>query len=725
MESQAIWHPQAPARVYLRKAFSLPTPVAAGRLECALQGWGFEVSLDGSIIGRGGGSGAAETPTWCRFEMSREFAAGRHELIVLADGGNGNPAHPAWFRCRGHIGTDLEIFSDASWHAAAATPEDRPLPGMLEVYDASGDPRFLSTDDEDAPWNEICTIDVDEATVIPEGKRATTETLAIRPSEIVSSDEVTLSEGLSFATEPGEMRASKCVHPDGLLGSDRGRTIVQTRSADRAVVIVIDFGRVLSGRPHLRLRTEARGGTIDLGFACDRSGVQTTARYICRSGGQEWTGLRLQRGRFLILRLSRFTVDVELERAELIADRIAVSSMGTLSEPEDLQTIWQTGQRSVDLCRHERYEVGPIQEPFDWTRAFAVALNDYYLTGDCSAGRGTLQSQVHVQPQRDVDESTLGLALFANAYHRYSGDTETIESVSAALRDLLDVPGNNSPTAPGLAWRAGCTQALVELFQTLGDQASAAVGEALIDAIGTDLETAWSERHGLYCDRGDGPEFSQWTNGLILYFGLTDPGRHGQMVSALRSDHVEAVTDYLQAFFVLGGMWRAGAETRALEFTRNRWGRIAGRDGSSWSDKVGVSQQHGLEVPGPESYLGSHLLGVRPASPGWQIMEVRPPAQLAGGARGRLVTGRGHVDVEWHRHKTTGGLTLKVAAEHAGETHFRLHRSGRFPSIELNGEAVWRNEKMIPNANTRLVMAEDDEITLVVHDAGPYEVRVE
>ena len=725
MESQAIWHPQAPARVYLRKAFTLPAPVAAGRLECALHGWGFEVSLDGHVIGRGVGSGAGEAPAWCRLEMSQELAVGRHELTVLADGGSGNAALPAWFRCRGHIGADLEIVSDASWQAAAAQTEDRLPPDMLEVHDASGDPRFLSTDDEDAPWNEICTIDVDEARVIPEGKRATTETLAIRPSEIVSSDEVTLSERLSFSTEPGEMRASKCVHPDGLLGSDRGRTIVQTRSADHAVVIVVDFGRVLSGRPHLRLRTEARGGTIDLGFACGRSGVQTTARYVCRSGGQEWTGLRLQRGRFLILRLSRFAVDVELERAELIADRIAVSSTGTLSEPEDLRTIWQTGQRSVDLCRHERYEVGPIQEPFDWTRAFAVALNDYYLTGDCSAGRGTLQAQLQVQPQRDVDESTLGLALFANAYHRYSGDTVTIESVSAVLRRLLEDPQENSHTVAGLAWRAGCVQALVGLFLRLGDRDSATLGETLIASIKANLETAWSEKEGLYSDVRGGQAFGQWTNGLILYFGLTDPGRHEQMVSALRPDHVEAVTDYLQAFFVLGGLWRAGAETRALEFTRNRWGRIAGRDGSSWSDKVGVSQQHGLEVPGPEYYLGSHVLGVRPASPGWQIMEVRPPAQLAGGARGRLVTGRGHVDVEWHRHKTTGGLTLKVAAERAGETHFRLRRSGRFPSIELNGEPVWRNEKMIPNANTRLVMAEDDEITLVVHDAGPYEVRVE
>jgi hypothetical protein len=722
MESKAIWHPQAPARVYLRRAVDLSSPMAAGWLECAISGFGFEVSLDGMVIGRGFGSGtAAGTPSWVRFNLPRELATGRHELIVLADGGSTNSTQPAWFRCRGEVGTEMEIVSDASW-GAVALAEASLAAGGLELHDAGDDPRFQSEGEDDYLWDEVCLLDVDEALVRPVNKTAATEIINIHPTGIVSFGEATPHESLSFFPEL-EMSICKCVHPDGLLGADKGRTIVQTRSRDRAVVIIVDFGRVVSGRPLLRLRSEARGGTIDLGYSCERSAVQTRARYVCRSGAQEWTGLRLQRGRFLILRLSDFAVEVELERVELLLSRTAVSTTGTLSEPEDLQQIWQTGQRSLGLCRHESYAVGPPEQPFEWNRAFALSLNDYYLTGDCRTARATLHSQMR------VDGSDSGSALFIDAYHSYSGDTEVVESAAPALQRLLEeAPREHSGTTADLAWRAGCLQALVRLFGMLGDTPGAANGERQIDSIKAMLEAAWSEEKGLYADVLDehGPSsFSQWTNGLILYFGLADTSRHEQVVGALRSADVEPVVDYLQAYFLLGGLWHANAEERALEFTRNWWGRVVGRDGISWSDKVGAGNIQGLEAPGPEYYLGSHLLGVRPASPGWNVMEIRPPAQVVGRVRGHLMTGRGRVDVEWHRHDVTATMTLKFSAEQGGETHLRLARRTRFPYVELNGEAVWRNEKMIPNSNTRLVMAEDDHITLVVHESGPYEIRIE
>jgi hypothetical protein len=81
------------------------------------------------------------------------------------------------------------------------------------------------------------------------------------------------------------------------------------------------------------------------------------------------------------------------------------------------------------------------------------------------------------------------------------------------------------------------------------------------------------------------------------------------------------------------------------------------------------------------------------------------------------------VQLEWWQWE--GLTTLEVDLEEGGETHIAMPRGrAKFPSVSLNGETVWRNEKVHPNATVREVVAEPDYIVLVVRGSGHYRVVV-
>ena len=119
------------------------------------------------------------------------------------------------------------------------------------------------------------------------------------------------------------------------------------------------------------------------------------------------------------------------------------------------------------------------------------------------------------------------------------------------------------------------------------------------------------------------------------------------------------------------------------------------------------------------------MLGVRPLAPGYAQLEIRPPqGGVVERASGRLQTGRGTVQLNWWQWE--GLTTLEVDLEEKGETHLAMPRGpSRFPSLSLNGETVWRNEKVHPNATVREVVAEPDHIVLIVRERGHYRVVVE
>lgn len=701
MKPEAIWYSGKASHVYLVRQLELSATVAQGWLECAASG-PYQLYLGGQLVGRGMGTTLTGRPVWERFELGQGLEPGTQQLLILATAGPG----PGWLAAGGELvydqGERIELATGRPWQVARA-PEWEEGPGGSERYWPAAGGQLA--------W--------DDATVVVEA--AMPDRWAPRPvveQGIWARSVAVFGEGeaggeLRFVTEPGPLRRGKCVYREGLLRPGRSWTLVQTRDPQQAVLLVLDFGQQHSGFPCLRLRG-GRGGLVELGFARFWGQIDSCLSYSCGQGVQEWSGLQLRTCRYLVVRLSHFEEEVEIDCLSLAGRRAEVAERGVLAATPVLEQVWEVGQRTLAACRQEVYYF-PGGQPYDWLRAHALALDDYYLSGDTRTMGAALTGAAPAGGHRPQQ---LAYVLALEAYHLYAGGWEVLAQwLPAALAQLETcrplaggeglLPGDEQWSAPALnALYAGALEAAGRLCRWQRDKAAALHWEGEARRVGRALQQAWDQEAAE----------DRWAYALALYVGLIEP--ESQENGARRL----ATAGLLEAFYLEGGLWRSGAEARALEYLESKWGGLAGREEVTWGEK----EAGGEVLPGPEYYLGSQILGIRPGAPGYQALEIRPCALGLGGVevRGRVRTGRGAVEVEWRQ--AGGRFWLTLTLEQEGHTRLWLPRLGqRFPMVSLNGETLWRNEKMYPNPLVQQISAEAEHLVLSFAAAGQYEVAVE
>ena len=713
MKCEAIWYPGKAPFVYLVRQLELSEAVARGWLECAASG-PYQLYLGGQLVGRGMGSTLTGRPVWERFELGPGLEPGTQQLIVLAAAGTG----PGWLAAAGELvytqGGQLELATGRPWQVSrAAEWEEGP----------GGNERYWPSAGGEMPWTEAVVV----AEALIPGRWAPRRVVE-QPHwarTVAAFGEVEAGGELGFVTEPEPLRRGKCVHREGLLRPGKSWTLVQTRDAQRAVLLVLDFGQQQSGFPCLRLRG-GQGGLIELGFARFWGQLDSQVSYSCGQGVQEWSGLRLRTCRYLVVRLSHFEREVEIDCVSLAGRRAEVAERGELAvapvvaeraelaEAPALAQVWELGQRTLAACRQEVYYFSG-GHPYDWLRAQALALDDYYLSGDTRTMGAALAGAA--PPAGDLAQQ-LAYVLALESYHLYAGEQEQLgEHRPAALAPRAGcreqagasglLPGGASWSGAALsALYAGALEAAGRLCRWQRDKAAAQRWEYEGRQVARALRQQWAQEPPEAADR--------WGNALAFYFGLVDPEPHEDWVRRLAS------AGLLEAFYLEGGLWRSGAGARALEYLEIKWGHMAEREGVTWGEKGG-----GAEVlPGPDYYLGSQVLGIRPGSPGYEVLEVHPPALALGQVRGKILTRRGAVEVEWQQRE--GHFWLALTLEREGDTRLWLPRLGqRFPMLSLNGETLWRNEKMYPNPLVQQISAEEEHLVLCFAAAGRYEVEVE
>ena len=336
MKAQPIWHPQHLEAVFVRHRFRLRQACAESLIRCAASG-PYQVRLDNVRLGSGSGGSATHLPMWAEFAVEGSLSAGDHELLVqAAPAGEGAPP---WVLCEGalttssggdgEIGEVVQLATSANWWAAPS-----PTPGGLEAgadseaFSALLDPTRDTAGDGE--WVQAVAIPPGEASPI-EGHPVAASEEEVRPVDMPSSGEIDLTAGrLDFVAAPGPMRTCKCVHREGILRGGRVPARVQTEGSDRAVYLILDFGRLVTGLPHLRLRHGA-GGTIDMGFSCTWGQIHARARYICGSGRGEWVGLRSRTCRYLVLRLQGFEEACEIGCVSMLRPHIDAEAEATFS----------------------------------------------------------------------------------------------------------------------------------------------------------------------------------------------------------------------------------------------------------------------------------------------------------------------------------------------------------------------------------------------------------
>ena len=697
MCSQAIWHPAALA-VYIRCEFHLTGAAAKGLLRCAASG-PYEVYLNGERVGRGLGPAVAEVAMWEQFALDDALREGENVLLVFALGRGAAD----WFRAEGKIersdGAEQVLYTGAPWQVQ---PADAWLGSV-------GYAAVLAP----AEWAKGRFAGWWEAAVVAGAEPRDWSPLPAEESmvwarEVVAFGEVASEGALEWVAYPEAMQTAKCVRREALLTAGKTQSLVQATDATRAAYLVLDFGRLLSGFPHLRLRGRA-GAVIDLGFARAEGAVESRLRYVCRDGLQEWTSPQLAMCRYLVVRIGSCLEEVEIDSVSLVERRVVVAARGHFTTVgEDWEQLWRTGEQTLAASRQEGYALG--EERLSWDQLYVWAMNDLYATGSLDTVCAVLAGS----------EAPLGgeqacfHALFVALAQCHGGDRPTAERLASLVSGLQTTEA--APATAAVALRAGAWQAVAALCRRAGDRQQAAQCEHSHLRAREALQAAWSEEQGLFTDAAGASDCSRWTNALVLYFALANPKQQVRVAQHL-SGGLASEDDLWQAFFVAGALWQAGTSASALAYVQRKWGRLLARPGGTWAEKAGSLAAQ----PGPESLLAGHVLGVVPKAEG--ILEVRPQLSGLERAEGVVPTPYGDIEVAWGAYG--GGFSVRLFVPHDGETHLSVPRCDKcFPQIEINGETVWRNEKVHPNFYVQELISQEKRVVMVLRRAGQYEVLV-
>ena len=712
MEGRPIWDRGSSPGLYLR--ISIATS-SAGKVElhCACTG-PFELRLDGQPIARRRGGALTERPLIHRIPLQLR-GPGRHTLTVRAAN---RPAVAApWFACSAAGVSPTAGGGAWTVRAVPQAPEDL---GVDEFHDAREDPGDGDAADSGNGWEPAVEV---EAAIPPSVRE---------PGGIVeeSREAVAIAaagEWSGGSPEPERLQAladCKCVHPQGLLSGRVARTVIRTAPC-KSVVIQLDFGRILTGCPEVRLETEESGGVVDLYFGYVGGGTHAQVRYIARAGRQGWRALREQAGRYLTVRLSGFAENCRLESVSVVTRSDPGPGTTATVEQDGMVAPHPVGRDTLDSVRQEIYSLQLPPRPYDWLAMLAAFVTDFYVTGNTATARTVLRTAAGREASRCPQSSRAAFPLFVEAYHLLSGDGET---VSGLLPDLLSPapavppdPGGEVPTAQAALAAAGAAAA-GRVCRGLGHTGAAADWQAEARRLRDLVQGRWSEPEGLFPETtAEAARFSQWSNALVLYGSLARVDQRERIAAAIGNPSLSPVGGLIQAWFLCEGLWRAGAEQRALEHAGMHWERMAARPGETWADRA--LRPSGPYEPGPEYLAGAHLLGVEPLRPGFAVARIRPPRSVATRASGSVPTPAGDIAVSWSREADSFDVETELPADVEGR--LVLHRGGRkMPTILVNRVTVWRNEKMYPNPFVQRIVADGEDIVLALTQGGRSRVEV-
>ena len=492
-----------------------------------------------------------------------------------------------------------------------------------------------------------------------------------------------------------------------LLTSDIGQAPLESRAyctipkTDHPSALLLDFGRELNGGVQIvvaqagltpvptRIRfgesvSEAMGepnpdhANHDLVFPLVPMGAQEVGN----------TGFRF-------VRLD-FPANVELHLVAVRAVSLLrpLDYLGTFECSDGrLNEIWQTGARTVHLCMQDYVWDGIKRDRLVWigdlhpeTMVIASVFGGHPIIP------ATLDYQRDRSPLPDwmngISSYSLWWLLIQRDWYRYGGDLaylreqrEYLTGLLALLDTKVDAEGREHldgmrflewPTSRDLTAIDAGLQALVVLALRAGAELCTILSET--DAAARALESA---RRAAACSRP--PSLSKQANALRVLAGTADAASVNRDVLAL--DPARGLSTFY-GYYVLQARALAGDHAGCLDLLRTYWGGMLDMGATSFWEGFDIdwmpnsarideltppgkrdihadfgdycypglrhSLCHGWAA-GPTAWLMEHVLGIAPASPGFDRVTVRPHLAGLSYARGTFPTPHGLIEVSHER----------------------------------------------------------------------------
>lgn len=616
---------------YFRKTVNIPGNVRSAKVQITGDSR-YKLYVNGQYVGRGPVRSSRVWQYFDEFEVGTLLRPGNNVFAVVLHFYGENTG---WYMLsrpgllfQAEVGLasgqTMCIQSDATWKFWRSkayvqdTPRKNGALGFVEVYDARQEQaRWRDVEFDDSAWPAVAVVSRDsnssdmprvlpafppenliprsipmltEQEVLAARVIQTGETQNLPPSDALSPAEQMSREPIdrltccnisnvgSLAANASEDAGAGSPNPD-----PKGCRISTVEG--KSAVLVLDFGREVTGYPRLEL-DGVEGGVVDLGISESllagrvtptRNGLHCN-RYVMRDGRQIWEAFEWDGFRYLQLTVRNCLRPVVLRRVAVNFTSYPVGNRGVFeSNDVAVNRIWETCRHTLQLCMHDAYEDCPNREQRQWVGdAYVESKVNYAIFGDTKLAekflRQTAQSQrsdgiIGMYYPGDLDnEATLSIKDFVLhwtsalwEFYRFTGDLEILSDLYPNLNSavgwfvgrvgphglLCDVPPwifydwaeldkrGESTVLNALFYNV--LRESAQIASVLGKTKDQARFNALADRVKLALnERLWDERRGVYVDARVGDHqsrrVSQHANALCLLHDIASPEKRLGMI---------------------------------------------------------------------------------------------------------------------------------------------------------------------------------------------------
>ena len=611
---------------YFRKTFDNPGGVKKAIAQISADSR-YQLYVNGQFLGRGPARFDPTLPYYDELDISSVLRPGKNVIAVLVHyygektGWYLGGVRPGLlFECsiEGSGAGSTLVKTDTTWKCLRAPMWDPHAPrvsgalGFTELYDAGKEVEGWNLPEyDDSSWQQPHIISRKSGDTPPAGDPFPWDSLVppdipmlmekeVAPFQVTFVGEVqnlapgtapTLAHQMSQET-PGPLKNCTVENAESLAAEAGGEAVIRTSplagSDSSSAVIVLDFGREVTGRQRLELEGVA-GGIVDMGV-CEslaegrvtptRNGLHFN-RLIMRDGLQRWEAFEWDGFRYLQLTIRNCPRPVKIRKVAVNFTSYPVGNRGSFESSDSmLNKIWETSRYTVQLCMHDAYEDCPNREQRQWVGdAYVETKVTYVAFGDTKLPAKYLRQIAQSQRPDGIvqmfwpgDDQGVLLQLFNIKefvlhwistiweYYRFTGDEEMVRELFPNIEKALgwfekrvDAQGLLANITPWVFgdWapldRRDRNTLLNALFYNVlreatqmatlaGDEPVRRRYDKLAGRVKAGInECLWDARRGVYVDSdADGVpsgRISQQANSLCLLYDIASPEKRSGIVS--------------------------------------------------------------------------------------------------------------------------------------------------------------------------------------------------
>ncbi len=710
MKPQAIWHRQsneAVSFVAFRQRLTLSTrPISAflrlnssGPWVLSINGVRIRNCADKDIIGQGFGD---------EVNIGSFLFAEDYEIVVKVRGVDSQDWFIAECEIVGEDGKSRVFHSGTSWQVLIDKSYQFDVDGQALIYTATKSDEDMT---QSPIWENACLVDA------PEPKRwipINVEEKETLPRSIVDLGEVDAEGPIDIHSNIDPLSQAKFVHPEALLQVGKTEVLIQTRAEHRSAYAIIDMGRVVYGCPRIRLRG-IEGAIVDFGFSLNRKTIEFNTRYVSREGYSDWIIPITVSYRYVFMRVSCCPREMRLDSLTIMEQVFEVEAKTKLTNETNWDSYFDVGLYALKDARRATYIDHANGNVASNLHAFVLGLNDLYRTGSTQTFSALYAAINYISSK----EECAALALCAIEYLNYTSDEVSPDSlylITDGIFHFSSCDEENSIHTEMLT-QAACKKLRsyflesgdVEMAEKLMKEARAAQARYL---------KHWSTKSGTESSDRTLPE-AYWADSFALYFQLVDHSQIDPIVTRLKSFQLKG-EDLWLAFFQAGALWQSGESEHARSVIEENWGSLLQLEGRTWSERAKTLET----LPGPDALIVRFFYGIHSIAARERVIEIRPSVEPLERVQAQFTIRENIIGLNWSLNGS-GYLLLEVDQSKNTELRLAVPRLGkRFPTITINGETVWRNEKVYNNFQVREVVSELDHVVFVVYKAGSYKVEL-